>query len=437
MPQKPMPRDVVADRMATYAAVVGEGFVPFGIHCGVGQKASAKEAARRLNLSETAMVRTIRRAAQIGLLPEELPDSARPPEGFVIKEHVVRVNRFGKVSGRTIRNAREPGEAFAPLKGHIIKGESAFVDAEGNTVAKWVKTKEGGRDPLDIARQLRRAFRGMQSAPPRQKLMASCSATSLTLYPFGDWHLGMFAWGRETGENWDLKIAEATIGDAACELIASSIPSAEAIILGGGDLFHADNAENRTARSGHTLDVDGRYPKVVQVGGRLMVRTVDAALDRHERVTVRILPGNHDEHTSLAITNFLLAWYRNEPRVTVDLDPGLFFWRRFGKVMLGATHGHTVKIQEMPQIMAHRRADDWGQTFHRYAHGFHLHHKKMFATEGGGVICEVHQAPVPQDAWHHGAGFLSGRSLQSITYDAEKGERSRTRLAIMPSNVTT
>jgi hypothetical protein len=37
------------------------------------------------------------------------------------------------------------------------------------------------------------------------------------------------------------------------------------------------------------------------------------------------------------------------------------------------TYGHTVKITEMPQIMRHRRAEDWGQTKWRYVHGFHLH----------------------------------------------------------------
>jgi len=37
---------------------------------------------------------------------------------------------------------------------------------------------------------------------------------------------------------------------------------------------------------------------------------------------VRILKGNHDEHAAVAVSYFLLAWYRNEPRVkraTLDL----------------------------------------------------------------------------------------------------------------------
>jgi hypothetical protein len=162
-----------------------------------------------------------------------------------------------------------------------------------------------------------------------------------------------------------------------------------------------------------------------------MVKVVEAALSRHEGITVRILKGNHDEHSSIAIVYFLLAWFKDEPRVTVDADPSLFYWHRFGKVMLGATHGHTVKIKDMPQIMAHRRAEDWGGTKFRYCHGFHIHHVSKYASEGGGVISETHQTPTPQDAWHFGAGFLSGRGMQSISYHKEYGEVSRSRIAIM------
>jgi hypothetical protein len=51
--------------------------------------------------------------------------------------------------------------------------------------------------------------------------------------------------------------------------------------------------------------------------------------------------------------------------------------------------------------------------------------------EGGGCISEVHQTVIPQDAWHFGKGFLSGRSLSSITYHAQAGEIGRKRTVIM------
>lgn len=44
---------------------------------------------------------------------------------------------------------------------------------------------------------------------------------------------------------------------------------------------------------------------------------------------------------------------------------------------------------------------------------------------------ESHQAPIPQDSWHYGEGFLSGRSLQTITYHSAVGEIGRVRVAMI------
>jgi len=325
---------------------------------------------------------------------------------------------------------REPGGKFEVPDGHVVKGYSVLTDPEGRVLQQWVKTRED-LSHVDVVEAVREAFKDFEGTAPAIPAPPSPNADLLTLFPLADWHMGLFSWGAETGNNWDLKIAEAVIGQAVDDVFARSPSSGTAIILGGGDLMHADNKDNRTARSGHVLDVDGRYPKVLQATCRLTVRVIDRALERNEKVIVRILPGNHDEHAAIAISYFLLAWYRNEPRVTVDVDPSLFFWFRFGKVMLGATHGHAAKAKDMPQIMAHRRAEDWGATRYRYIHTFHLHHTRETKTEGGGCVAEVHQTPAPQDAWHFGEGFLSGRSVQTITYHKEYGEISRSRVAII------
>ncbi len=377
-----------------------------------------KKAAVALGIKKSALSESIRRAAEAGLLGTEpvLP-------GF-------RISKISNTpSGTFIQQTQERGEKFAVPTGHVVKGVSALVDAEGRVIQQWQKTAVE-QSPIDIAAILKEAFNDVAPAEPMAAPVRVYDDL-LTLTPLADWHIGLFSWHRETDTNWDLKIAENVIGSAIEDLIARTPPSANAIVLGGGDLLHSDNNENKTARSGNVLQVDGRYQKVLMTACRLVVRAIDASLKRHGHVTVRILPGNHDEHASVAVAYFLLAWYRNEPRVTVDVDPSLFFWFRFGKVMIGATHGHTVKLKDMASIMAHRRAEDWGATRHRFVHGFHIHHSSKFASEGGGVISESHQTPTPQDAWHFGSGFLSGRSMQSISYHKEYGEVSRVRVAMM------
>lgn len=351
--------------------------------------------------------------------------------GFRVSQTTDVQDADGDTLRRFVQQKPEHGEAFALPAGHVVKGVSALLDPDGREIVKWIKTKEGVVTLETAIDSIKAAFAEYEGRAVPIAAPAAPVADLLTLVPCNDWHINLLTWGRETGQNWDLKIAERTIGAAIEDAIARSPSSAIAVVLGGGDLMHNDDNTNRTAQSGNVLEADGRHQKGVEVAQRLKVRTIDAALARNEHVIVRVLKGNHDEYSSVAIAHFLLAWYRNEPRVTVDVDPSLFWWHRFGSVMLGATHGHTVKLGEMASIMAHRRAEDWGRTKFRYVHGFHIHHSSKIATEGHGVIAESHQAPIPQDAWHFGSGYLSGRSVQTITYHAKFGEMSRNRVAIL------
>lgn len=377
-------------------------------------------AADALDMNRKTFTSRLHRAAAAGLV-----GYAPVMPGFAVKSVSSK-----SADGAWVKQTREPGEVFAPLPGHVVKGESALVDPDGRITVKWVKTRLE-QSGVDVAETLKAAFADYTPAAPVSAVPKQTSADTLTLLPINDPHLGMFAWARETGQNWDLKIAEKVLGEAIDEAIARSPTSGTCVVLGGGDITHADNNKNQTARSANPLDVDGRHQKVVETAGKLFVRAIDAALLKFGEVHVRLLKGNHDEETSPAIAWFLKAWYRNDPRALVDCDQSLFFHRQFGKVMLSATHGHEAKLQDMPGIMAHRRPEMWGATKFRYAHGFHVHHKSKMATEGGGVVMESHQAPIPQDAWHYGSGFLSGRSMGTITYHRNFGEVSRVRVAIL------
>ncbi|MBB5664716.1 hypothetical protein GGE68_002913 [Rhizobium leguminosarum] len=402
-----MPTPRLPDDLAKEAA---DAFIALG---------NKSQAAELLRLPRNTFCSRLKAAAERGMLGTKpvLP-------GFRISQVTSTPN------GDFIQQKPERGPEWEMPVGHTIKGVSALVDADGRTIQQWVKTRIEP-SAIDIAETLKAAFADYEPAAIPTPAPENVQDELVTLIPCNDWHVGMFAWSQETDENWDLKIAERVIGRGIEEAIARSPASGVAIVLGGGDLTHADNNENRTSRSKNVLDVDGRHTKVTETAGRLLVRTIDAALRNNAIVEVRNLKGNHDEETAPAIAWFLHAWYRNEPRVIVDLDKSLFFHRRYGKVMISATHGHEAKLQDMPGIMAHRRAEDWGASMFRYAHGFHVHHKSKFATEGGGVIMESHQAPIPQDAWHFGSGFLSGRSLQTITYHRSYGEISRVRVAML------
>ncbi len=371
-------------------------------------------AAKALAITESTFRSRLKVAAERGMMLDHAP--AMP--GFRISQVTTRPD-----GATSIQQRPEHGEVFDIPAGLRLKGVTALVDAEGRVMHKHVMAREGsGPSATEIAEALKASFANWEPCAPITPAPAEVDDDLATLIPCNDWHVNMFSWGRETGNDWDLKIADATIGTAVESVIDRSKASGTCIILGGGDLLHVNGKNNQTV-NGTPQDADSRFQKGIDVAGHLMVRTIMAALRKHKHVIVRLLKGNHDEDSSVALVYFLYAWFRNEPRVTVDTDPSLYWWYRFGSVLLGATHGHTVKAKDMPAIMAHRRAKDWGETTHRFVHCFHVHHREVLATEGQGVITEVHQAPIPQDAWHFGSGFLSGRSIQAITYHKRLGWR--------------
>jgi hypothetical protein len=305
-----------------------------------------------------------------------------------------------------------------------VHGRSTLYDADGNPKLQWVK-EDVAVNPAEMVAQMADACKGIR--PPSYIIRRPVEhlEEALAFYPISDLHMGMYCWGKETGKNWDLKIAEEELNDANDRLLSRTPDTRYACLLGGGDALHADNGDNETARGKNKLDVDGRYGKVLDATCRFFVRRVDAALLKHDHVDVRILPGNHDEHSSQALAHFLAAWYRSDPRCTVNTDPSAFWFYRYGTTFLAATHGHKARAAQLPGIMAARRSAIWGTSQFRYAHTFHLHRGEKLAGEAGGAVVEVHAVAIPQDAWSYEEGFLAQRKVQSIIYSPTEGETDR------------
>lgn len=317
--------------------------------------------------------------------------------------------------------------------GQSIRGVSTLYDRNGNVSAQWVKTRSDPLPPADLLDAIRDAV-GSHRAPDTPPPPVPGPADLLNVFLLPDLHLGMQSWAAETGVSYDLEIAEGLARGAFADLVARAPAAGHAVILGLGDLTHADDETATTRRSGNRLDVDTRHQKVLVAAVRLLLWKIDLALSKFDRVTVRILKGNHDEQTAAAISVALAVYFDGHARVEIDASPGLWWFHRHGQVLLGATHGHTCKPEAMPGVMAAERSADWGATVWRYIHHGHLHHKR--AVEVMGVVAECFQTIAPKDAYHAGAGYVSGRSLTAITYHASRGESGRVMVNIPPRAVS-
>ncbi len=243
------------------------------------------------------------------------------------------------------------------------------------------------------------------------------------MYPLGDPHIGMLAWEREAGQDHDLRIAERLMRRAIDSLAETGDRAQTALLLNLGDFFHADSSRNTTT-AGTMVDVDGRYTRVYQVGLDLMVYATDRLLEHHEHVIVESRIGNHDRDTSVQLQLGLDLYYRREPRVDVRVNPAPFFYHRFGRCLIGSTHGDLTKKRDLQKIMSVDRRRDWGEIEHAYWYLGHEHHTRR--VEDYGCIVEVFRTMAPSDLWHTAKGYRSGRDLHRIVLDAEDGEVSRT-----------
>lgn len=386
---------------------------------------SQLKAAAAAGVTRSTFQNRLKRAAERGLM-----GTAPVLPGFRISKTTAVTDKDGDVVREFIQQKPELGEEFELPPGHIIRGVSALVDGAGNTIQQWIKTKADTSVP-DLVAALQATFaeyrgRSHLGVPPTYT-----DDELMSVYPVADQHNGLLAWGREAGEDYDLKIGADRLRSCASRLIAQSPPSHVALVLNLGDWTHTDDQRNVTPGHGHQLDTDSRYFKILQAGVRLMIDVIDLALERHAHVLVRNIPGNHDPMASIALTVALGAFYHNNPRVTVDDSPSDFFFHRFGQTLIGATHGHKCKPDKMAMTMAVERREDWGATkYHWFLFG-HIHHET--AKEVGDVRCESFQTLAAKDAYAASHGYNAGKSLTSITLHREEGEIGRHRINVPPS----
>ena len=249
----------------------------------------------------------------------------------------------------------------------------------------------------------------------------------MTMYPYMDLHLGMLALEEVSGHDFDLKIAEQWVLASMEHLVQVSPNSETCLIAEMGDFLHAENDDNRT-KSGHSLDVDTRHSKIIEVAFNLMISLIEKALTKHKYVKFLSISGNHSENSSHYLKAVVKAYFRNEPRVQVIEDSRLHQYYQFGKVLLGYHHGHATRgSTKLVECMLEDNLPIISDTKYRYWHIGHLHsNNKFLAKEDAFCSIEIHKNLPPRDAWAAGAGFRGNiGQVKSITYHKDFGEIGR------------
>ena len=302
-------------------------------------------------------------------------------------------------------------------------------DNDGEIKQQWVRYERGKQEQIEALTQaVQDAF---SSVEPIKKIPAPRHSNKdlLVTYPMGDPHIGMYAWASESGDDFDLSIAEKNLVRATQQLVDLAPPAEQALICNLGDFFHSDSKDNRTLRSGHALDVDTRWAKVLEIGIRTMRSCIEAALTKHKRVHVINEIGNHDDHTAVVLTLALKLLYEKNPRVTFDDSPALYHYFSFGSCLIGVHHGDKAKPEQLGGIMATDKPQEWAGSTYRIWYTGHVHHRKV--VELPGCMVESFRTLAPKDAWTAGMGYRSGRDMYACILHRKDGEIGRHRVDAM------
>ena len=307
-------------------------------------------------------------------------------------------------------------------QGHVLKGVSTLVDAQGNVKQQWIKTTAQDDERAQWITAIRDVLAELPRAEPVTPPTLHDGADLLNVLCVGDAHIGALAWAPDAGEDFDLHMAEAQIVGAFTKLVDVAPVAHEALVIFIGDNTHSDG-QNNTTTKGTRVDVDSRTAKMMTTAIRTVRRSIAIVLARHQRVRVIIERGNHDELLSLMLALALEQFFEHEPRVTIDTSPEVFHWFRFGANLIGTHHGDRVKPADLLGVMAVDRAHEWGACRHRRFYRGHYHHQQT--QEIPGIIVETLPTLAASDAWHRSMGYRSGRAMYMDVLHREHGHVNR------------
>jgi hypothetical protein len=389
-----------------------------------GRYGSGRAAAEELGLQDYQVMTAVNIAAKRGLLLDHEP--AMP--GFHISQ--VTTNSRGDC---TIQQRPEPGEVFEAPDGLKLKGVTALVDAGGRVINKHIMLRED-RVRQDVL--MHETLEALKEEIPRAEPVSAnrIGATDLlNQYTLTDHHFGMMSWGEETGGgDYDLKIAEQLILDWFAMAIKLSPDAHAAILAQLGDLLHFDGTKAITPTSGHILDADSRFAKIVRVVIRTLRRIIRMLLEKHEHLHIVMADANHDPASEIWLREMLAAFYEDEPRVTVDRTPGTYYAYEWGKTSLFYHHGHQRGLKDVDVTWVARFRELFGRTKFSYGHTGHLHSDAVFP--GRLVKVERHETLAAASTYDAHKGYHAPRSAKVLTYSKRFGEVGR--IILTPEMVT-
>lgn len=235
-----------------------------------------------------------------------------------------------------------------------------------------------------------------------------------------DLHLGRLAWEKESGKNWDVKIAyrEWLKAHEYFMNIAITKNVSHIVLLLGSDYYNVNNAANTTANN-TPQDEDGRWQRSFDYGLRGAVDAIEMWRQHGITVEIFLVPGNHDIERLYYLGAVLSAWYRSIDDVVIHNEPTVRKYFVWGRNLIGFSHGKDDK-KELPHIFQSEMRDYLSQCDNVEFHIGHEHQERAVIQQGSVIIRTV-PSLAQMNAWETSKGYSGNRRAQAFAYNKERG----------------
>jgi hypothetical protein len=387
------------------------------------------------------------------MIDEKLKEWATPAQARVIDA----VNETGSkraaarklnVHRRTIDNAvsgvekKAAAQGYAPAYGlnspipapFVARGHSTLEKihrGDREQVLQWTKTRLDDQQYQELLAEAVASFVNDNVAPitPLSPGPAIYHNDIIPFINIGDAHFGMLAHASESGEDFNLDIAEAEMKAAIGLVIDEMMPTERLVLQDMGDFTHFENSSKVTERSRHHLDTHLTFREMIRVYSRTFRWMVEKALTKARHVDVIINQGNHSRTNDWWMHELLEVAYGHTGRVHVLNNDQPFIAYRMGQTLVLCHHSDQVKPKGLADVMTVDFREDYGQTRFHYVDIGHVHHE-MVVKQHPSVRVESFNQLARADNYAFANGYRNRNSLTVVYRSTKYGEIGRRCLSI-------
>lgn len=251
-----------------------------------------------------------------------------------------------------------------------------------------------------------------------------CEDGHLLVVDPADIHIGKLCEAFETGEDYNNQIAVKRVLEGVQGILDKSqgFNIDKILFIGGNDILHVDSPLRKTT-SGTPQDTDGMWYSNFLTAKRLYIEVLEMLISVAD-VHFTFNPSNHDYTHGFFLADVIQTHFRHSDNITFDCSIAHRKGFKYGKNLIGTTHGDGAKHSDLPLLMATEFPLDWSETKHRYVYTHHVHHKT--SKDYIGVTVESLRSPSGTDSWHHRNGYQhSPKAVEGFVHHKEFGQVAR------------